>query len=187
MVNRGALKANNIKMFVLDEADEMLSRGFKDQIYEVFQLLPNQIQVVLISATMPTDVLEVTKKFMRDPIRILVKRDELTLEGIKQFYVAVDKEDWKLDTLVDLYEVKIKFWVGPNNNKNVFFFPLQTLTIAQAVIFCNTRRKVEFLNEKMKARNFVVSAMVQKRRFFPFFPDNEKKIKLARRYGAVGA
>ena len=122
MVNRGALKANNIKMFVLDEADEMLSRGFKDQIYEVFQLLPNQIQVVLISATMPTDVLEVTKKFMRDPIRILVKRDELTLEGIKQFYVAVDKEDWKLDTLVDLYEVQIKFWVGPNNNKNVFFF-----------------------------------------------------------------
>lgn len=138
MVNRGALKANNIKMFVLDEADEMLSRGFKDQIYDVFQLLPSGVQVVLLSATMPADVLEVTKKFMRDPIRILVKRDELTLEGIKQFYIAVEKEEWKLDTLCDLYE---------------------TLTIAQAVIFCNTRRKVDFLTEKMTARNFTVSAM----------------------------
>ncbi len=79
-------------MFVLDEADEMLSRGFKDQIYDVFRKLPSSIQVILLSATMPLDVLEVTKRFMRDPIRILVKKEELTLEGIKQFYVQVEKE-----------------------------------------------------------------------------------------------
>lgn len=79
-------------MFVLDEADEMLSRGFKDQIYDVFRKLPSNIQVILLSATMPVDVLEVTKRFMRDPIRILVKKEELTLEGIKQFYVQVEKE-----------------------------------------------------------------------------------------------
>ena len=72
-------------MFCLDEADEMLSTGFKDSIYDIFQLLPAETQVVLLSATMPPDVLEVTKKFMRDPIRILVKKDELTLEGIRQF------------------------------------------------------------------------------------------------------
>ncbi|ORX89477.1 DEAD-domain-containing protein [Basidiobolus meristosporus CBS 931.73] len=138
MINRGALKTDHLKMFVLDEADEMLSRGFKDQIYEVFQLLPTEVQVVLLSATMPADVLEVTSKFMRDPIRILVKRDELTLEGIKQFYVAVEKEDWKLDTLCDLYE---------------------TVTITQAVIFCNTRRKVDWLTEKLHEREFTVSAM----------------------------
>ena len=88
MINRRALKTDNVKIFCLDEADEMLSRGFKDQIYEVFQHLPQETQVVLLSATMPADVLEVTKKFMRDPIRILVKRDELTLEGIKQFYIG---------------------------------------------------------------------------------------------------
>ena len=82
MINRGFLKTQDMKMFVLDEADEMLSRGFKEQIYEIFQMLPGNTQVVLLSATMPGDVLEVTKKFMRDPIRILVKRDELTLEGI---------------------------------------------------------------------------------------------------------
>ena len=105
----------------------------------VFQLLPQDIQVVLLSATMPAEVLEVTKKFMREPVRILVKRDELTLEGIKQFYIAVEREEWKLDTLCDLYE---------------------TVTITQAVIFCNTRRKVDWLTEKMHAREFTVSAMV---------------------------
>lgn len=125
-------------MFVLDEADEMLSRGFKDQIYDVFQFMTEQIQVILLSATMPDDVLEVTKRFMRDPVRILVKKDELTLEGIRQFYIQVEKEEWKLDTLCDLYE---------------------TLTITQAVIFCNTRRKVDWLTSKMLARDFTVSAM----------------------------
>ncbi len=70
----------------------MLSRGFKDQIYDVFRKLPSNTQVILLSATMPDDVLEVTKRFMRDPIRILVKKEELTLEGIKQFYVQVEKE-----------------------------------------------------------------------------------------------
>ncbi|CAG8453460.1 1002_t:CDS:2 [Paraglomus brasilianum] len=138
MINRGALKTDSIKMFVLDEADEMLSRGFKEQIYDVFQLLPPSTQVVLLSATMPADVLEVTTKFMREPVRILVKRDELTLEGIKQFYIAVEKEEWKLDTLCDLYE---------------------TVTITQAVIFCNTRRKVDWLTEKLHQREFTVSAM----------------------------
>jgi translation initiation factor 4A len=87
---------------------------------------------------MPQDVLEVTTKFMRDPVRILVKKAELTLEGIKQFYIAVEKEDWKLDTLSDLYE---------------------TVTITQAVIFCNTRRKVDWLTDKLQSRDFTVSAM----------------------------
>uniref|UniRef100_A0A8C4DBH6 RNA helicase n=1 Tax=Dicentrarchus labrax TaxID=13489 RepID=A0A8C4DBH6_DICLA len=138
MLTRGHLSPKWIKMFVLDEADEMLSRGFKDQIYEIFQKLSTNIQVVLLSATMPAEVLEVTKKFMRDPIRILVKKEELTLEGIKQFYINVEREEWKLDTLCDLYE---------------------TLTITQAVIFLNTRRKVDWLTEKMHARDFTVSAL----------------------------
>ncbi|KAJ2909322.1 translation initiation factor eIF4A [Coemansia aciculifera] len=99
MIKRGALKTASVKIFALDEADEMLSMGFKDQIYEVFQLLPPEVQVVLLSATMPNDVFDVTSKFMRDPIRIL------------------------------------------------------------AVIFCNTRRKVDFLTEKLRERSFTVSAM----------------------------
>eukprot|EP00301_Raphidiophrys_heterophryoidea_P017474 c274_g1_i1.p1 GENE.c274_g1_i1~~c274_g1_i1.p1 ORF type:complete len:400 (-),score=120.63 c274_g1_i1:264-1463(-) len=138
MINRRALKTETIKLFILDEADEMLSRGFKDQIYEVFRYLPSTVQVGLFSATMPNDVLELTQKFMRDPIRILVKRDELTLEGIRQFYIAVDREEWKLDTLCDLYE---------------------TVTITQAIIYCNSRRKVDWLTDNMRRRDFTVSAM----------------------------
>lgn len=79
-------------MFVLDEADEMLSRGFKDQIHDLFKSIPSDTQVVLLSATMPADVLEVTKKFMLDPIQILIKKEELTLEGIRQFYIHIQKE-----------------------------------------------------------------------------------------------
>jgi translation initiation factor 4A len=139
MIARGVLRTDNIKLFVLDEADEMLSRGFKDQIYDVFRNLRSEVQVILLSATMPPDVLEVTKKFMRDPVQILVQKDELSLEGIKQFYVMIEKEEWKFETLCDIYE---------------------TLTITQAVIFCNTRRKVDWLTEKMKAKDFTVSHMV---------------------------
>jgi translation initiation factor 4A len=138
MINRRALPVENMKLFVLDEADEMLSRGFKDQIYDVFRFMPPSIQVGLFSATMPQEVLEITSQFMREPVRILVKRDELTLEGIRQFYVAVEREEWKLDTLCDLYE---------------------TLTITQAIIYCNTRRKVDWLSEKMAARDFTVSCV----------------------------
>jgi len=138
MLSRKAFNPKNIKLFVLDEADEMLSRGFKEQIHDVFTKMPYNIQVILLSATMPADVLDVTKKFMRDPIRILVKKEELTLEGIKQFYIMVGREDWKLETLCDIY---------------------QTLTITQAVIFCNTRRKVDWLTQQMHAKDFTVSAM----------------------------
>jgi len=137
MLRRRALLPDAIKMFVLDEADEMLSRGFKDQIYDIFRQLPPKLQVGIFSATLPPEALDITKKFMNKPVRILVKRDELTLEGIKQFYVNVDKEEWKLETLCDLYD---------------------TMSITQSVIFANTRRKVDWLTEKMRERDHTVSA-----------------------------
>merc|ERR1719265_1988628 len=138
MINKRHLRIDDLLTFVLDEADEMLSRGFKDQIYDIFKTLPPNVQVCLFSATMPPDILDMTSKFMRDAVRILVKKDELTLEGIRQFYVAIEKEDWKLDTLCDLYE---------------------TLTITQAIIYCNTRRKVDYLADQMSHRDFTISTM----------------------------
>ncbi|KAJ7916787.1 DEAD-domain-containing protein [Mycena leptocephala] len=138
MIRRRSLRTRNIKMLVLNEADELFNEGFKDQIYDVYRYLPPATQTVLLSTTLPHHVLEMATKFMTDPIRILVKRDEPTLEGIKQFFVAVEKEDWKFDTLCDLYD---------------------TLTITQAVIFCNNRRKVDWLAEKMRASNFTISFM----------------------------
>lgn len=104
MIKRRALRTRNIKMLIIDEADEMLNKGFKDQIYDIYRYLPPGTQVVLVSATLPGEVLEMTRKFMSNPLKVLVKRDELTLEGIKQFFVAVEKEEWKFDTLCDLYD-----------------------------------------------------------------------------------
>mmetsp|Transcript_70691 Transcript_70691/g.153506 ORF Transcript_70691/g.153506 Transcript_70691/m.153506 type:complete len:392 (+) Transcript_70691:106-1281(+) len=138
MLGKKHLRAEDLITFVLDEADEMLSRGFKEQIYDIFKTLPPDVQVCLFSATMPPEILDMTGKFMRDAVRILVKKDELTLEGIRQFYVAIEKEEWKLDTLCDLYE---------------------TLTITQAIIYCNTRRKVDFLADQLAKRDFTISTM----------------------------
>lgn len=138
LIQRRALSTRSLKAFIIDEADEMLRKGFKEQIYDIYRFLPPQTQVVLVSATLPMEVLDMTQKFMNDPIRILVKRDELTLEGIKQFFVAVEAEEWKFDTLTDLYD---------------------TLTITQSVIFCNTKTKVDWLAEKMKENHFTVSSM----------------------------
>lgn len=138
MIDRRYFKTHKIKMFILDEADEMLSSGFKEQIYNIFRLLPETTQVVLLSATMPQDVLEVTTKFMNNPIRILVKKDELTLEGIKQFFINVEEEGYKFDCLCDLYD---------------------SISVTQAVIFCNTRNKVESLTQRLAEAKFTVSSI----------------------------
>jgi ATP-dependent RNA helicase len=124
MIRKKYLQVRGIKMLVMDEADEMLNQGFKEQIYEIYRYLPNETQVVLFSATLPLEILEITNKFMTTPIKILVKRDELTLDGIKQYFISVEKEAWKFDTLCDLYD---------------------TLTVAQAIILCNTKEKVDWL------------------------------------------
>jgi translation initiation factor 4A len=138
VIERGIFKTKDVKMFIMDEADEMLSQGFKEQIYKVYQYLPETCQSVLLSATMPAEVLDVTTKFMRDPVRILVKKDELTLEGIKQFFVNVDADEYKLMVLIDLYD---------------------SISVTQAVIFCNTRKRVEMLTEELTSQDFTVSSI----------------------------
>jgi len=120
MINRRVLDTKHVKLLVIDEADEMLAKNFKTQLYDCYRCLPHQTQIVLISATISPEILNISNKFMNDPVRILVKRDELTLEGIKQYFIAIEKEEWKYDTLVDLNE---------------------TLTINQVIIFCNTKKR----------------------------------------------
>ena len=138
MLRRRELDGQRINYIVLDEADEMLSKhGFQDLVYDILQELRPDIQVGIFSATLPNEVLELTEKFMKDPIKVIVKAEELTLEGIRQYYIAVDHEEWKLDTLCDLYN---------------------DISITSSVIFCNTRRKVDWLTEQMQKRDFTVSA-----------------------------
>jgi translation initiation factor 4A len=137
LLQRGDLDASKLKLFFMDEADEMLSLGFKDAIYNIFQAIPGNVQVGLFSATMPPEALDITANFMKNPCRILVQQEEITLEGIRQFYINCEREQWKFDVLCDLYD---------------------TLNIAQAVIFCNTRKKVDWLTEQLRQKDFTVSA-----------------------------
>lgn len=139
MLNRKAISARVLKMLVLDEADEMLGeRGFQDSIYDLFGLLPQDVQVLLFSATLPSKVLSVCKQFMRNPTKILVKSEELTLDGLKQYYVNVGDERNKLDILLDLYE---------------------TFNITQCIIFANRKNTVEWLVESLNAQDFSCSAL----------------------------
>jgi translation initiation factor 4A len=136
MINKRALSVDTLKMVVIDEADEMLSDGFVDQIYNIMRVMPTNLQVCLFSATMPQQFFEITSKFMKSPIKILVKAEQLTLEGIKQFYIDVQKNSYKFDTLCDLYSL---------------------LTINQSMIYCNNKKVVDNLTYKMKEANFSVS------------------------------
>jgi len=138
MIQQKQLDVRRIKVLVLDEADEMFSKGFKEQVYTIRRHLLDKTQVVLVSATLPQEVLEMTENFMTNPFRLLVKQEEISLQGIKQYYVAVEQEKWKFDTLVDLYD---------------------SMTVTQAVIFCNNKKKVDWLAQKLRDANFPIASI----------------------------
>ena len=135
MIRRNHIQGTNVNMLVLDEADEMLSAGFNDQIYNIFQYMPSDIQVVLFSATMPPELYTLTEKFMRSPVNIQVKAEQLTLEGIQQHYVALDDDVQKYLTLKDLFK---------------------TISVSQCIIFCNSTKRVADLHEAMLFDGFPV-------------------------------
>tara|TARA_Y100000389_G_scaffold204357_2_gene256431 strand:+ start:323 stop:1504 length:1182 start_codon:yes stop_codon:yes gene_type:complete len=135
MLRRKHINGNNIKLIVLDEADEMLSAGFKEQIYSIFQYLSNDIQITLFSATMPSSLYSLAEKFMRDPIKIIVKTEQLTLEGIKQYYVNLDDDTQKYETLKDLFS---------------------TFSVSQCIIYCNSVKRVADLFEAMSQDGYPV-------------------------------
>ena len=123
MLRRKCINTYQCKIIVIDEADEMLSQGFKEQIYDIFQYLPRSIQVALFSATLPKDIFIMTEKFMRDPIKILVKTEQLTLEGINQYYVALEDDNQKYDALKDIYG---------------------SISVSQCIIYCNSINRVQY-------------------------------------------
>jgi superfamily II DNA/RNA helicase len=135
MLRRGHLKYKDISLVVVDEADEMLSSGFKEQIYNIFQYLPYNVQITLFSATIPHDLYTLTDKFMRDPVKILVKAEMLTLDGIAQYFVALENDDQKFQTLKDIYG---------------------TISVSQCIIYCNSVRRVADLYSAMKEDGFPV-------------------------------
>lgn len=138
MIHKKYIKKNNIKILILDEADELLSNIFINQIYDIFQTLPPEIQVCLFSATMNEPFFNITKKFMRQPVKILVKNEELTLEGIKQYYINIEKNEYKYETLCDIYS---------------------NISISQSIIYCNSIKMVDLLSNKLNNDDFSVSCI----------------------------
>jgi len=141
MIRRRYINASHFKIVVLDEADEMLSpgmngtAGFKEQVYNIFQHLNKNAQIALFSATLPSNIFDITNKFMRNPIKISVKAESLTLEGIKQYFVALEDDREKYLSLKDLY---------------------QFISVSQCIIYCNSVKRVIDLYEAMKEDNFPV-------------------------------
>ena len=138
LLRRKKINAKTIKLMILDEADEMLSTGFKEQIYNIFQYLSNDVQLCLFSATLPSEVKSLTEKFMREPTKILIKTESITLEGIKQYYIAIENDNDKYETLKDLFS---------------------TLVCSQCIIYCNSIKRVSDLTEVLLKDNFPVSCI----------------------------
>jgi translation initiation factor 4A len=139
LMNRNVLSRDNIRVLIFDEADQMLEDRFKEQVMCILQKgFPKETQVALFSATMDADVLEVADKILQNPVKILVDATEVPLDGIKQYYVPLEKEEWKFEVLCDLY---------------------QQLNISQALIYCNKRQRADWLAEKMSQQGFPLSVI----------------------------
>ena len=136
MIQKQCLFTEKLNTLVFDEADEILSYGFKESIYHIVQYMSQGAQICLFSATIPEDVLELTEKFMNNPEKILVKKEQLTLEGITQFYINIRVNEWKFDVLKDLYD---------------------TINISQCIIYINSKNKLMDVYNNLTRENFPVS------------------------------
>ena len=134
MINRRVLYTQSIKLLVFDEADEMLSYGFRDNIYNIVQYIPKDTQVCLFSATRTDETVDLSNKFLNNPESIIVEHQNVSLEGIKQFKVVIN-EEWKYDTLIDLYNL---------------------LNISQCIIYVNYKDKLMRLYEELIKNEYPV-------------------------------
>jgi translation initiation factor 4A len=136
LIRRGDLAIEHMKYIILDEADQMLEDLFAEQIRTILDnKFPASTRLALFSATMPTNVLEVAENYLSNPVRILLPPDEVTLDGIKQYYVGLEREEWKLPVLLDLY---------------------QQIAVNQALIYVNKRQKAEWLAKQLAAQGFTL-------------------------------
>jgi len=135
ILRRKYINLELVKLLILDEADEMLSTGFKEQVYNIFNLLPSNIQKALFSASMPNTIDDLINKFVTDPIKIVVKSEQLTLDGIKQYFVNLENDTMKYETLKDLFS---------------------TFSVSQCIIYCNSVTRVSELYDAMNSDGYPV-------------------------------
>lgn len=135
MLQRKHIDPNYIQLLILDEADELLSSGFIDALYDIFRYLKEDIQIGMFTATLPQYVEQISKRFMRDPIRLLLKSSELSLEGIKQYKIVLQNDRQKYDTIKDIFN---------------------SISVTQSIIYCNTIQRVEYIAKQMRKDYFSV-------------------------------
>ena len=138
MIKEKRINLYSIKFIILDEADELLADGLNDKIKSIFDKCSDGIQCCMVSATYPQHIFNISKKIMDNPVKILLKNSEVAVDLISQFYVNVEKEDLKFDTLLDLYSL---------------------VSTSQAIIFCNSVEKVDWLKENLEKNNFVITCI----------------------------
>ena len=136
MINKRHIFTDNIKTLVIDEADEMLSIGFMEVLQNIIRCIPKTCQMCLFSATMPQEIVDLTENFMNNPEKLLINKDELTLEGIKQFYIDLKQYNWKFDVLYDIYE---------------------TINVTQSIIYVNSKNVLNNLYDRLSRDEFPVS------------------------------
>lgn len=136
-LKRGTLNLDSVKMFVLDEADQMLDMGFREDIEDIFHHTPENRQTILFSATMPAPILDITRRFQKDPQFVKITRRELTVPQIEQTYIEVRERD-KLEALCRLLDM---------NNPEL------------ALVFSNTKKTVDDLMSRLQARGYFVEAL----------------------------
>ena len=136
MINKRHIFTDNIKTLVIDEADEMLSSGFMEVLQNIIRCMPKTCQMCLFSATMPQEIVDLTEHFMNNPEKLLINKDELTLEGIKQFYIDLKQYNWKFDVLYDIYE---------------------TINVTQSIIYVNSKNVLNNLYDRLTRDSFPVS------------------------------
>ena len=136
-MRRKTIKLNNVKMIVLDEADEMLNMGFEEDIETILKDVPEERQTILFSATMNKRIMEITKKYLTNPKNIKIKSEELTVERIRQEAIEV-KAKMKDETVCRLLDV-----VEPK----------------KAIVFCNTKKKVDTLIDELKSKGYRAEAL----------------------------
>lgn len=141
MINEKIIVLHSLKVFVMDEADDMLTDGITEKLDFIINKIPIGIQTILISATMNVNIFNISKRLLNDPIKILLKNSEVIVDLISQFYIDSETEELKFETLLDLY--------------NIF-------SASQAIIFCNTIRKVDWLKENLEKQNFTITCIHSK-------------------------
>ena len=139
LINRKLINMKHIKNLILDEGDEILSIGFYDQIQKIVQSIPESSKIHLFSATIPQEMIDLIEKcnILRNPLKILVKQEQLSLKGIQQYYVILDEHN-KYAALKEIYEL---------------------IDINQSIIYCNSRKKVDILTSMMSDDNFPVKCI----------------------------